>query len=189
MLLLQTSTINILESVQKTDVGSSLPTSSSGMIATLVNAAILVGALLLLLYLLWGAIQWLTSSGDKGNVEGARNKIVQALIGFALLVFAYTIYIFVLNLLGVNLGQGSSGGSSSGGVSSRWEGCSSQTEDQLFNDGGKGGYCTNGGAAKMRCVGPDAIDGFNYYHLEPCDCYSGEERKDVYTFVSCTGNL
>lgn len=185
MLLAQaTTTIDILDSVQKTSVGGSLPTSTPGMIASMVNAAILVGAILLLVYLIWGAIEWITSGGDKGKVESARNKIIQALIGFFVVVFMYTIYIFVLNLLGLDFGQsGASGGSNN--VGGGGGGCNASTVNNRSSDGGAGGYCTNGGAAEVQCFGPgEGVSGFNYYHYEPCGCLSGQEKPN-YDFSSC----
>lgn len=39
-----------------------------------------------LLYLLWGSLQWVISGGEKENVEKARNKIVNALVGVMIIV-------------------------------------------------------------------------------------------------------
>lgn len=58
----------------------------------LINLALIVGGLFLLLYLLWGAFDWLTSEGDKEKVSKAQKKITNALIGMLLMVISLTIF-------------------------------------------------------------------------------------------------
>ena len=50
-----------------------------------------IGLLLVFMYLIWGGIDWITSGGDKGKTEGARNKITAAVIGLIVLAAAYAI--------------------------------------------------------------------------------------------------
>ena len=85
-------------------------TQPGGFFDTLPNAinAILgyvmtFAGLLLLLYLIWGGVEWITSGGDKGKVESARNKITNAIIGIIVLAAAYAIANFVLGLLGATV--------------------------------------------------------------------------------------
>lgn len=59
------------------------------------NTIITVGAILVLVYFLWGAIEWITSGGDSGKLEAARGKMLHAFIGMLLLVSAYTIIGFI----------------------------------------------------------------------------------------------
>jgi len=63
------------------------------------NALITVGAIAVLVYFLWGAIEWIVSAGDNAKVEAARNKMTQSAIGLLILVSAYTIIGFASNLL------------------------------------------------------------------------------------------
>lgn len=63
------------------------------------NVMITVGALAVLLYFVWGAVSWITSSGDKGKMEEARNRMFNAIVGLVLLVAAYTIIGFISMLL------------------------------------------------------------------------------------------
>ncbi len=175
-----TATVDIITNLRQIPSGESLAnTSFTQVIASAVNGAIIIGALLLLVYLILGAIAWITSGGDKGKVEAARNKIIQAGIGFVLLVAVWGIYIFALNVLGVDLGQASSGGGGGGGGGV----C---TVGQTGSDGGAGGYCSGGGAARMKCFGPGEGPTYqaNYNHWEPCSCISGSELPQ-YDFSSC----
>lgn len=63
------------------------------------NNIISVGALLLLLYFIWGALTWITASGDKTRLETARNRMLQAAIGMLILVSSFVIIGFAGNLL------------------------------------------------------------------------------------------
>lgn len=55
------------------------------------NTLSAVGAILVIGYFIWAAFDWLTSAGDKGKLESARNKMIQSTIGLIILVSLYTI--------------------------------------------------------------------------------------------------
>ena len=71
------------------------------LLTGLLNMVMFVAALLVFAYLIWGGIQWITSGGDKGKTEEARNKITAAIIGLAVLAASYAIFLIVLSFLGV----------------------------------------------------------------------------------------
>ena len=75
--------------------------SVADLIASLINGAILVAALAVLLYLILGGFQWLTSGGDKGKTEGARNKITSALIGLLIVLASWAIFNLILRFFGL----------------------------------------------------------------------------------------
>jgi len=62
------------------------------------RAVIIFGAILMLVYLLWGSIEWLTSEGDKEKLTSARNKILHAIVGMSLLAASVAIVFFIDNL-------------------------------------------------------------------------------------------
>ncbi len=67
------------------------------------NALLLVftvGAFIVLLMLIIGAYEWMTSGGDKEAVGKARNRIINALIGLVILAIAFAL----VNLIGVFTG-------------------------------------------------------------------------------------
>jgi len=105
--LLASSTINVKDALDTYATGQPVQTNITPVLADVINAVIIVAALLFLVYLLLGAIGWITAGGDKGKVESAREKIVQGLIGLGVAVFAYTFYLFIINYLGIGLTQGS----------------------------------------------------------------------------------
>jgi len=67
-----------------------------------ITAIISVAALLCLGYMLWGAIDWLTSEGDKDKYTSARNKILHAILGLAIVVTIWAVWQLILFFLGLN---------------------------------------------------------------------------------------
>lgn len=59
------------------------------------NAVIAIGAIFVLVYFVWGAVEWIASGGDKGKIESARNRITQAVVGLIILVGSYAIIGFI----------------------------------------------------------------------------------------------
>jgi len=70
------------------------------LINSLLNFVMVIAALLVFVYLLWGGIEWITSGGDKGKTESARNKITAAVIGLIVLAASYAILLIILRFLG-----------------------------------------------------------------------------------------
>ncbi len=50
-----------------------------------------IAAIVLVFMLVWGAWDWLISGGEKEKIEGARNKIIYAIIGIILFAVAFAI--------------------------------------------------------------------------------------------------
>jgi len=69
-----------------------------GYFVSLWRAMISIGSIMVLVYFAWGAIDWITSGGDKGKVDTARTKITNAIIGIIILVSSFTIVGFISNL-------------------------------------------------------------------------------------------
>ncbi len=72
------------------------------LVFRIVDAAIIGAGILLLIYLVWGGLEWLTSGGDKAKLESARAKITSALIGVAIIAAAYAFWIIILTFFGIN---------------------------------------------------------------------------------------
>lgn len=75
----------------------------AALISKYLGVIMTLAALILLVYLIWGAIEWITSEGDKGKLEKARNKITQAVIGMIVLAASLAIFSLVQNLLGIEV--------------------------------------------------------------------------------------
>jgi len=83
----------------------SAPTGFFSDIGSLINQILkfvmVISALLVFMYLIWGGIEWITSGGDKGKTESARNKITSAVIGLIVVASAFAILQLALTFLGL----------------------------------------------------------------------------------------
>ena len=81
-----------------TPANVNVSTDAGSLLKTVITLIIVVAALLTLFYLVMGAIAWITSGGDKGKVEEARNKITAAVIGLLILAAVWAIFNLVLTI-------------------------------------------------------------------------------------------
>lgn len=68
-----------------------------------ITIAFIIAILIALFFLIWGGIKWISSGGDKGGVEAARNQIIAAVIGLIIIFLAFFILNLVLGLFGLSL--------------------------------------------------------------------------------------
>lgn len=71
-------------------LGFSIPTIG-GLLTFVVKAFFVVAGVMALVYLLLGALAWITSGGDKAGVEKARDKIQAAIVGILMIVVVLAI--------------------------------------------------------------------------------------------------
>ncbi len=57
-----------------------------------INTFLLVASFAVLAYLLWGAFDWVTSSGDKEKVSKAQQKMTYAIVGLVLIIVVFTVF-------------------------------------------------------------------------------------------------
>lgn len=72
------------------------------LVFQMVDVAIIVSGILLLVYLVYGGMEWLTSGGDKAKLESARSKITNALIGVAIIAASFAVWKIVLTFFGID---------------------------------------------------------------------------------------
>ena len=65
------------------------------VIQSIVVFIVVLAVIVALLYLLYGGIKWITSKGEKTEVEAARNHITAAITGLIIVILA----VFILNLI------------------------------------------------------------------------------------------
>ena len=76
-----------------TFIGSD-PTGAAGISKFFTNFIALfysIAILVLILMLVWGAFDWLTSGGDKEKIDSARKKLINAIIGIILFAVAFAV--------------------------------------------------------------------------------------------------
>lgn len=80
--------------------GTGFATDIGSLLNAVLSFVMVIAALLVFLYLIWGGIEWITSGGDKGKTEGARNKITAAVVGLIVLAASFAILQLMLRFLG-----------------------------------------------------------------------------------------
>lgn len=66
---------------------------------------VIIAVIFALIYLLYGGIKWITSRGEKTEVEEARNHIMAAVIGLIIVILAVFILSIVLGAFGINFNE------------------------------------------------------------------------------------
>ena len=86
-----------LSNANPDNAGSILGSFISGIVGL-----ILVFATIWTLFqLLQGGLEWISSGGDKNGVEGAQNRITNALLGVFIVFAAWAMYLVILKFLGI----------------------------------------------------------------------------------------
>jgi hypothetical protein len=70
-------------------------------IQSIINIVFSLATLGVFLLLVWGAIDWIMSGGEKSKIESARNKMTNAVIGLVILMSSLALFMLVQNLLGI----------------------------------------------------------------------------------------
>lgn len=84
--------------------GTGYATDFGKMFSSILNVIMLIAAVLVFAFLILGGVEWITSGGDKGKAEGARNKITAAIIGLIIVAASYAIINLVVQFLGFSGG-------------------------------------------------------------------------------------
>lgn len=78
-------------------------TNIGTLISGAVKGSLLVAAILVFAYLIMGGIQWITSGGDKGKTQEARDKITAALVGLAVVASAWAVMLIIQYFFGISV--------------------------------------------------------------------------------------
>lgn len=150
------------------------------LVGSILSFAMLIAALLVFFYLIWGAFEWITASGDKGKLEKARQRMMGAITGIIVLSAVTALFMVIQQFLGIQVFTfaGTTAGGGNGGGNG-----TCQITGTPVSDGGAGGYCSQG-IAMVECVGPDSH--LNYNHYDPCYCQDGAQYQlPGYDFSRC----
>lgn len=77
----------------------------SNLFSGAVQWLLLIAFILAFFYLILGGIAWVTSSGDKTNIEAARNKIIAAIIGLVIVASTWALFSLIGGAIGFNILQ------------------------------------------------------------------------------------
>jgi uncharacterized membrane protein len=79
-----------------TDEGEAANTKITNIITTVINLFSLVVGVVAVIMIIIGGLKYITSGGDSGNITGAKNTILYAVIGLVVVALAQFIVKFVL---------------------------------------------------------------------------------------------
>jgi hypothetical protein len=68
-----------------------------------ITMGLVIGVIIFFFILITGAIQWISSGGDKQAVEGARGKVTNAIIGLIVLFAVFAIIQIINTFFGIKL--------------------------------------------------------------------------------------
>lgn len=100
--------MNSLSQITNPALGPSLQGESGlgffqSFIPRMVGLAFVIGSLIFFFVMVIGAIQWISSGGDKAAIEGARGKISNAIIGFVILLAIFALLKVIEDFFGFNI--------------------------------------------------------------------------------------
>jgi len=73
------------------------------ILPNLIGILFVVGSVVFFFMMLLGAIQWISSGGDKVKIEAARGKITAALIGLVIMFSVYALVKILETFFGVSI--------------------------------------------------------------------------------------
>ena len=72
------------------------------IIGGFISFIFIIGVIIALFYLLWGAVRWINSGGDKAAIEGARGQIIASIVRLIILFFAFAIFTILLTFFNID---------------------------------------------------------------------------------------
>ena len=91
------------DDLQGSSTTTNFNVSFGNWVGNLMTIIMTMSFLILLLYLIWGAVEWITSAGDSGKLQSARNRMLHAIVGMIILASVVGLVMFVQYLLGVTI--------------------------------------------------------------------------------------
>lgn len=95
---------NLIVNMDAPDQFSNLENIDFGtLVGIAISFILIVASIAFFFMLVLGGIKWITSGGDKGKTEAARNQITAGLVGLVIVFAAWAILTLVESFFGVNL--------------------------------------------------------------------------------------
>jgi len=81
-----------------------VPPSLSEILGFVIRFFFILGGLAAIIYLLMGAFSWITSGGNKENVQKAQEKIQAAVLGLIIILVILSLVVLIENIFNFGLG-------------------------------------------------------------------------------------
>jgi len=78
---------------------NNVPTDITIVLDSIITGVIAIIALIAVLFVVWGGVQYLTAAGDEAQVEKAKNTISYALMGLVIAAIAYAAVTLIVGWL------------------------------------------------------------------------------------------
>jgi hypothetical protein len=75
----------------------------SEFLPNIIGLLLVVGVVVFFFMLLWGAVSWIISGGDKAHIENARARITSALVGLVLMLSTFAIIKLIEAFFGIDI--------------------------------------------------------------------------------------
>jgi len=72
-------------------------------IPALITLSLIIAVVIFLFVLIWGAISWITSGGDKAAMEMARGRVISAIVGIVILFSTWAILQLIEGFFNINI--------------------------------------------------------------------------------------
>jgi len=95
-------TINLTDQAAADNL-SGATTTFGTFFESLLSGIMLIAALMVFFFLIWGAIEWITAGGDQSKIQKGRDKIVQSIIGIIVLASTLALFGLVQSFLGLEI--------------------------------------------------------------------------------------
>jgi len=83
-----------------------MPKGASGFaryIAIIWQVLVIFGGLAVLLWIIWGALDWIMAGGNAERLKSAKDKISNGILGLAILVLSFLIVKLISAITGLNI--------------------------------------------------------------------------------------
>lgn len=78
------------------------PPAIGSLIGSLIGIFLILAFVTAFIYMLMGGFDWITAGGDKAKLQGARDKITNAMIGLIVVGSSWAIMMIVGSFLGID---------------------------------------------------------------------------------------
>ncbi|MBI1863549.1 hypothetical protein HYS00_05535 [Candidatus Microgenomates bacterium] len=80
-------------------IGSNPTTDLGNLIGVIIALVFTVAGIVALVYMLWGALNWITSGGDKEKLMKAQGRIRNAVIGIFVLIIVFALFGLIFQVI------------------------------------------------------------------------------------------
>ncbi len=83
--------------------GAGVTTKLEAVLSEFLGIVTIVASIALIFYFIIGTLNWITSNGDSGKIQKAREAMIQSVSGMVLVVAAYGLIGLIGNFLGLHI--------------------------------------------------------------------------------------